>query len=39
MSPADAGAVLAATWPPITDEQAEHAARILATVELEDDAA
>lgn len=33
MSPREAGAALAATWPPITDEQAEQAARILATVE------
>lgn len=38
MSPRDAGAALAATWPPITEAQAEHAARILATV-TEDEAA
>lgn len=31
-TPAELGAQLAETWPPITDEQVEAAARILATV-------
>lgn len=33
MTPREAGALLAASRPPITDAQAEAAARILATVE------
>lgn len=33
MTPAEAGRALAATAPPLTDEQVEGAARILATVE------
>lgn len=33
MTPREAGAQLAATWPRITPAQAEAAARILATVE------
>lgn len=32
LTPAELGARLAATWPPLTDEQIEAAARILATV-------
>lgn len=35
MSPAEYGVHLALTTPPITDEQADAAARILATVEAE----
>ncbi len=30
MTPEQAGEQIAATWPPITDRQAEQAARILA---------
>lgn len=33
MTPREAGAELAATWPSISDETAEAAARIFATVE------
>lgn len=33
MSPAEYGAALAATAPPLTDEQVEQVARILATTE------
>lgn len=33
MTPAEAGAALALAAPPLTDEQVEAAARILATVE------
>jgi hypothetical protein len=33
MSPAEAGALLALDAPPLTEEQIEAAARILATVE------
>jgi len=32
MTPAEAGAALAATWPPLTDQQIADAARILAAV-------
>jgi hypothetical protein len=32
MSPAEAGAAVAATWPPLTERQIESAARILAAV-------
>jgi hypothetical protein len=35
MSPREAGALAAAALPPITDEQVEAAARILATVEMD----
>jgi hypothetical protein len=35
MSPAEAGRELARSAPPLTDEQVEAAARILATVEIE----
>lgn len=34
MSPSEYGAMLAATAPPLTNEQLEAAARILATVEI-----
>lgn len=36
MTPREAGAELAKGAPPLTDEQVEKAARILATVEIED---
>jgi hypothetical protein len=32
VSPAEAGAAIAATWPPLTDQQVADAARILAAV-------
>jgi hypothetical protein len=35
MSPAEAGRILAQSADPLTDEQVESAARILATVELD----
>jgi uncharacterized protein (DUF433 family) len=35
MSPAEYAAVVVADWPPLTPEQVEAAARILATVETE----
>lgn len=39
MTPREAGIELAKSAPPLTDEQVEKAARILATVEIEDAAA
>ena len=32
MSPAEAGAAVAAAWPPLTEQQVADAARILAAV-------
>lgn len=39
ITPAQYGEQIAATWPPLTDEQVEEIAKILATVEVEQVAA